>query len=155
VSDALSTQHEQHPQRRILSELLDAPIVVQADADRVGQVVAQYVSNALKYSPDDRPVTVRLTVTGDEARVSVHDEGPGLPPDEQERVWEAFYRAPSVAILDGSAIGLGLGLYICRTIIERHGGRTGVDSAIGEGATFWFTLPLASAPATTADLQRV
>jgi signal transduction histidine kinase len=153
VSNAVGAQREQHPQRRILSNLPDASIVVRADADRVGQVVAQYVSNALKYSPEDRTVVVRLTTTGDKARFSVHDEGPGLPPDEQERVWEAFYRVPSVAILDGSAIGLGLGLYLCRTIIERHGGRTGVDSAVGEGATFWFTLPLASAAATTADLR--
>jgi signal transduction histidine kinase len=130
----------------------DAPIVVLADADRIGQVVTGYLSNALKYAPEDQPVTVRLEATSDDARVSVHDEGPGLPPDQQERVWEAFYQAPGVETQSGSSIGLGLGLSICRTIVERHGGRVGVESAVGQGATFWFTLPLAPTGAPTAPL---
>jgi signal transduction histidine kinase len=77
------------------------------------------------------------------ARVLVRDSGPGLAPDQRERVWERFHRAPDVLVQSGSGIGLGLGLYISRTIIERHDGQVGVESAPGEGSTFWFTLPLA------------
>jgi signal transduction histidine kinase len=153
VSDAVNDQREQFPERRIMLNVPDAPIVVLADADRIGQVVTGYLSNALKYAPEDQPVTVHLEATSDDVRVSVHDEGPGLPPDQQERVWEAFYQAPGVETQSGSSIGLGLGLSICRTIVERHGGRVGVESAVGQGATFWFTLPLAPTGAPTVALR--
>ncbi|MGZ3673685.1 MAG: sensor histidine kinase, partial [Ktedonobacterales bacterium] len=84
------------------------------------------------------------SVNGDTARVSVHDNGPGLPPEEQTRIWDLFHRVPGINVQSGSGIGLGLGLHISKTIVERHGGQVGVDSAIGRGATFWFTLPLAT-----------
>jgi signal transduction histidine kinase len=145
VTLAVGEQRLLHADRRILLEVPDTPVTVLADADRIAQVVAQYVRNALKYAPEGRPVTVRLEVRGDRAQVSVRDEGPGLPPEEQDRVWEAFYRAPGVAVQGGSDIGLGLGLYLCRTIVERHGGETGVESAVGHGSTFWFALSLAPA----------
>jgi signal transduction histidine kinase len=64
---------------------------------------------------------------------------------EQVHLWERFYRVPGVRHQDGSSVGLGLGLYICQSIVERHGGQVGVESAPGAGATFWFTLPLAGA----------
>jgi signal transduction histidine kinase len=95
--------------------------------------------NALKYSSQDLPVEVLLGVEGDSARVSVRDEGEGLPQEVQERVWECFYRADK----DHVQSGLGLGLHICKMIIQWHQGQVGVQSAPGEGATFWFTLPLA------------
>jgi signal transduction histidine kinase len=75
--------------------------------------------------------------------VAVHDEGPGLAGDERERVWERFYRAPGIVVQSGSGIGLGLGLHISRTIVQRHGGEVRIESVVGEGSTFWFTLPLA------------
>lgn len=145
VRDAVEEQRQAEPQR-IIDLVLpgDAPVSVLADADRVGQVVTNYLTNALKYSPEDRPVEVRLRVDGDIARVSVRDTGIGLPPEEQLRVWDLFYRAPGINVQSGSGIGLGLGLHICKTIIERHGGKVGVESAVGQGATFWFTLPLAA-----------
>jgi signal transduction histidine kinase len=116
---------------------------VMADADRVAQVVINYLTNAMKYSPIACPVEVDVQVNEQTARVSVRDHGPGIPPDEQQRLWERFYQASGVAVQHGSSVGLGLGLYISRTIIERHGGQVGIESATGEGATFWFTLPLA------------
>jgi signal transduction histidine kinase len=123
-------------------------VPVLADEDRLCQVLANYLTNALKYSPDDAPVTVRLDVkrTKRTARVAVRDHGPGLPPDEQQRIWEPFHRAPGVVVCSDSAEkagSLGLGLHICKTIIEGHGGQVGVESAEGRGATFWFSLPLA------------
>ena len=74
-------------------------------------------------------------------RVSVRDRGPGLPPDEQERIWERFYRVPDAG--EGEApIGMGIGLFLCKSLAERHGGRVGVESVAGAGATFWLDLPL-------------
>ena len=116
---------------------------VTADADRVGQVVINYLTNALKYSPPDCQVEVTVQADEGEARVSVRDHGPGIPPAEQQRLWERFYQAQGVALAHGSSVGLGLGLYISKTIIERHGGHVGVRNAPDEGAIFWFTLPLA------------
>jgi signal transduction histidine kinase len=118
------------------------PII--ADADRIGQVVNNYLTNALKYSPAERPVEVSLTIEGKMARVAVHDEGPGLSPEDQKLVWERFYRAKEVEVQYGSGPGLGLGLYICRTIIESHHGQVGLTSEEGKGSTFWFTLPLST-----------
>ena len=122
------------------------PVPVNVDPGRIGQVLTNYISNALRYSPPERPVTVGLVADGDSARVWVRDEGPGLPPGEQERIWDRFYRVAGIEHRHGSSMGLGLGLYISRTIVERHGGQVGVESVPDEGATFWFTLPLSSPP---------
>ncbi|HEU5228392.1 MAG TPA: sensor histidine kinase, partial [Ktedonobacteraceae bacterium] len=101
-----------------------------------------FLSNAHKFSPLDSPIEVQLREQGQMAHVSVHDEGPGVPSREQKRIWDRFYRSPTVKILNGSEVGLGLGLYLCRAIISQHQGRTGVQSIPGAGSTFWFTLPL-------------
>jgi signal transduction histidine kinase/PAS domain-containing protein len=143
VADCVEEQRQAAPSRRID---LDLPagdgIVAQADPERVSQVVTNYLTNALKYSKKERPVAVRLQLEASMARLSVCDEGPGLPAEEQERIWERFYRAPDVQVEHGSGVGLGLGLHISKTIVERHGGQVGVESILGQGSTFWFTLPL-------------
>jgi signal transduction histidine kinase len=105
--------------------------------------VTNYLTNALKYSPTEQPVVVGLDVAGQEARVWVRDQGPGLPPEEQARIWERFHRVKGIEVQSGTGVGLGLGLHICQTIIERHQGQVGVESSPGQGSTFWFTLPLA------------
>jgi signal transduction histidine kinase len=130
--------------------VLDIP--VEADADRIGQVLANYVTNALKYAPPEHPIDVSAGVRRGWARVAVRDRGPGIPQAERARVWELFHRVPGAEAQDGlrggtvSAVqggSLGLGLYICKAIVEAHGGQVGVESAVREGSTFWFTLPLA------------
>ncbi len=129
--------------------VVPVPVVpVEADADRIGQVVANYLSNALKYAPPERPIDVSVGVRRGWARVAVRDRGAGIPQAERGRVWELFHRVPGAAAHGGTAGSLqggslGLGLYISKAIVEAHGGRVGVASAVGEGSTFWFTLPLA------------
>ena len=112
-------------------------------SDRISQVITNYLTNALKYSAADRPIEVFLAIEGQLARASVHDEGPGLSPAEQQAIWERFYQVERIKVRSGSGVGLGLGLHICQTIIEQHQGQVGVQSSPGEGSTFWFTLPLA------------
>ena len=128
---------------------------VLADGDRIRQALANYLTNAVKYSPPDQPIAVLVRRSGGgEARrgvgsqgepivcVEARDMGLGLSEEQQRHVFERFHRAPGIEALNGSGIGLGLGLYISKTNIERHGGSVGVDSAPGQGSTFWFALPL-------------
>jgi signal transduction histidine kinase len=118
-------------------------VLILADADRIAQVLINYLTNALKYSPETEPIEIGLEVQKRRARVWVRDHGLGLPLAEQEHIWERFHRAKGVKVQSGSGVGLGIGLFISRTIIELHHGQVGVQSSPGQGATFWFSLPLA------------
>jgi signal transduction histidine kinase len=143
VRDQVTALRLAHPHRTLYLEMPgEGSVPVAADADRIGQVVTNYVTNAVKYSPVDRPVTVQVARAGGWARVSVVDQGPGLPARERERIWQRFYHAEGIGVQSGSSTGLGLGLHICKTIVEGHGGQVGVDSAVGKGSTFWCVLPL-------------
>jgi signal transduction histidine kinase len=146
VRDAVVAQRLVWPQRLIALDVPDSPVPVEVDAHRIEQVVTNYITNALKYAPPEAPVAVSLRRRGRVARVAVRDEGPGLTPEQQTHIWDRFHRVPGVKQQSGSDAGLGLGLYISRTIIELHGGQIGVESVPGHGAVFWFTLPLASMP---------
>jgi signal transduction histidine kinase len=143
--EEVEEQRQLHPERTLVLELREKQRVpVTADAQRIGQVVTNYLTNALKYSPAERPVTVGLQVDGQQAQLWVRDHGPGLPPEEQERIWERFYRVQGIEVKSGTGVQLGLGLHVCRIIIELHHGQVGVRSARDAGATFWFSLPLAA-----------
>jgi signal transduction histidine kinase len=148
VKSNVTAQQTAVPERHIDLEVPEATVPVEADADRLDQVLSNYLSNALKYSPADQPVTVRLDVVDNQAVVNVTDHGPGLPPEEQSRIWEVFHRVLGIEVQGGNSEfsgSLGLGLHICKQLIELHpGGDLGVESIVGEGATFWFRLPLVS-----------
>ena len=132
------------PNRRIeLAISQEAPMCVYADAQRIAQVITNYVTNAMRYSAPDRPIYVQLHIREHTAAaLCVRDQGPGIPEAERERIWQRFYQIPDVKIQSGSGTGLGLGLYVSKTIIEQHGGRVGVTSTPGQGSTFWLALPL-------------
>jgi signal transduction histidine kinase len=144
VRDAVAEQQLSWPGREITLDLQEGAGPVVADPQRIGQVVTNYLTNALKYSAEDTPVHVSLTASRPDARVAVRDHGPGLSRAQQEHIWERFHRVPGVKQQSGSGAGLGLGLHITRTIVEHHRGRVGVESTPGVGSTFWFTLPLAA-----------
>lgn len=142
VQETVTNQQELAPQRVLELALPgDDLIAIIADAERIKQVLTNYLTNALKFSRADQPIKVSLHVNDGQVRVSVQDKGPGIADSEQSRIWEQFQldqRQPGI-----SSGGLRLGLYITRAIIQQHGGQVGVESRVGEGSTFWFTLPLA------------
>jgi signal transduction histidine kinase len=148
LREAVAKQQRSAPERTIVLDIVPAEKVVPiiADADRITQVINGYLANALSYAPADQPVTVRLTVEDAVARVSVHDEGPGIPLEEQGRIWDRFYYAKRIADQHELDVSLGLGLYFCQAFIERHHGSVGVQSDPGHGTTFWFTLPIEASP---------
>jgi PAS domain S-box-containing protein len=126
--------------REVRFERPDQSVWVVADQLRLGQIVTNLLSNAFKYSPEEAPVIVRLTELGDFALVSVQDRGAGIAIDDQDRVFERFYRADKG--LTQTAGGFGLGLYIARRLAEAMGGGLVLSSRPGEGSTFSVSLPL-------------
>ena len=127
------------PQRRIVLDVRAADPVVRGDPARLRQVFENIVGNAIKYSADDTPVEVRVTETDSTVRVAVHDGGMGIPPDEMKFLFERFTRASNAK--RSPVKGTGLGLYLSKTLVERHGGNIQVQSALHEGSTFTIVLP--------------
>lgn len=126
--------------RTIDLEVPAEAVMLRADCNRLSQVILNLVSNAIKYSPEDRPVEVDVSSHDDVAVVRVRDAGPGIPKDQQDRIFEMFYRDPRAE--ESSQDGLGIGLAICKDIVERHGGRIWCDSLVDNGSTFIVELPL-------------
>ncbi len=145
VRNIVEDQRTLTPTRMIIFEMpQNTTITVQADEDRIGQVINNYLTNALKYSPETQPVSIGLGYENQHVQVWVQDRGPGIAQEEQHHIWERFYQIQGIVEQKGgTSTGLGLGLYICRELIQRQGGTVGVESTLGHGSRFWFTLPLA------------
>jgi two-component system sensor histidine kinase KdpD len=131
---------------------LPAQLPAHADPVRVAQVVSNLLDNALKYAPEG-PVRLRGWAVEDGAapgavRVEVEDRGPGVPPGEQTRIWEKFFRGAGVAELH-VARGSGIGLAVVKALVEAQDGRVGLESAPGHGSRFWIELPAAGAACGT------
>jgi signal transduction histidine kinase len=123
--------------------VFDSPqhaIMVEADRDRITQVLSNLLSNAIKYSPDGGVVRIESEYSRDWVRVSVSDSGIGIPEEQRDKVFTKFFRVESEKTAE--IRGLGLGLALCREIVEAHGGAIGFDDASGAGTIFWFELPL-------------
>jgi signal transduction histidine kinase len=105
----------------------------------VVQVVSNLVENAIKYAPEG-PIEVRAVHQGAAVRIEVEDQGPGIPPEEQPRVWEKFYRSQQVVELN-LARGTGIGLAVVKALVEAQCGRVGLVSTPGQGSRFWFEVP--------------
>ena len=113
-----------------------------ADEHRIEQVVVNLVNNAVKYAPDSHSIFMSIKNGGEALKITVRDTGPGIPPDKIPQLFDRYYRADA----SGKQIsGLGLGLYISAEIVERHAGQIGVESVLGAGSSFWFTLPIPGA----------
>jgi signal transduction histidine kinase len=143
IREAIAQTNREHPERIVSAEAPQAlPIV--ADRDRIGQVLTNLLDNAIKYSPDGGPVTIRARAAADGLEVSVLDTGVGISADQAKLVFERFFQADEAA---GRRFGgLGLGLYITRAIVHSHGGEISAhpNTEAGRGTVIRFTLPRAA-----------
>jgi PAS domain S-box-containing protein len=124
-------------------ELPEEPLAAEADRDKLRQVFAILLDNAIKYSPEGGTVTVGAKRNEETVEVRVADEGPGIPPSEQERIFRKFYRGADSGGRLAAVGGTGLGLFIAQGLVSAMGGRIWVSSAEGRGSSFEFELPLA------------
>jgi signal transduction histidine kinase len=114
-----------------------------ADRARTIQIVANLLTNASRYSIEGDEIELHVSMVGRQLRVRISDHGPGISPEDQQRIFGAWERGT-----DSSGGGLGLGLSIVQSLVQQQGGRVGVESTFGQGATFWFTVP------ASADAKR-
>ena len=141
---------------RFLIDFPDGFPIIDADPDRIQQVLRNLLDNAVKYSPDGGLIVTRGEANESEVVVSVADQGVGISPEHLNRLFDKFFRVESG--LGHHVVGSGLGLPISRTIIEAHGGRIWAESKVGQGSTFYFTLPIdgesASGSADGGDYEK-
>jgi two-component system, sensor histidine kinase and response regulator len=126
--------------RHVLFAPADAPVTVVCDPEVAGRIVANLIGNALKFTPANGEIRLGVSPADGEVKVTVADTGPGIPPEYRERIFEKFGQIEGRK--EGQKHSTGLGLTFCKLAAEAHGGRIGVDSEVGRGSTFWFTLPV-------------
>jgi signal transduction histidine kinase len=117
----------------------DQPVEVKVDPLRIEQVIGNLLDNAQKYSPERQPIDIKIDLLPNKIRISVTDHGIGISKEQQHSLFSRFFRISSNETIRHP--GLGLGLFICRSIVELHKGTIGVESEINQGSTFYFDLP--------------
>jgi two-component system sensor histidine kinase KdpD len=142
IGAALTRPDDRLQGRTVVTDLPDDLPPVMCDAVLIDHVLMNLLDNALKYSPPDSPIEISARAVEEAVRVDISDRGPGLPPGEEERIFDKFYRAQPAQ----SVSGVGLGLSICRAAITAQGGRIWAENRPGGGARFSFTLPLIEQP---------
>ncbi len=123
----------------ITRQITEHPTYVDIDRDKLTQVLDNIISNAMKYSPEGGNITVTLLHQGHNVRVSISDEGMGIPRESQSKIFDRFYRVDKARAR--SVGGTGLGLAIAKEMVHAHGGEIWVESEDGQGTTIYFTLP--------------
>jgi len=142
LSDLLRRLEPTLETARVRVDLPEGLPPVSADPNRLERILTNLLSNALKYSPPGTEVRVTAEPRDGEVVTSISDQGPGIPPEELPRLFRRYART---AVGEARRDGLGLGLYITRKLVEAHGGRIWVQSQVGVGSTFSFSLPIARA----------
>jgi signal transduction histidine kinase len=151
LRDIAMRARTRHESVNLALELNAQGLTVKADATRLAQVFDNLLVNAVKYAPGSQ-ITVTLDIIKDRAHVMVRDTGPGISPEHIERLFQRFYRVPGNS---ASVRGTGLGLYICRQLVNAHNGEITVESRVGKGTTFHIYLPIQQVSLETITMQEV
>lgn len=136
IKDALDGIQANLSGQQLITDVEDIEIL--GDKNRLEQVITNFLSNGIKYAPEGKELIIRAKVKGDILRLSVRDQGIGIPAEKVEHIFERFFRVEE----SNNFSGLGLGLYISSEIIKRHQGTIGVDTVEGQGSEFWFEIPV-------------
>jgi two-component system phosphate regulon sensor histidine kinase PhoR len=138
ISQSVENARHVNPNFNIENRVTNG-LLINGNEERLDQVLTNLINNAVKYSPSDNNIVIDAVKQNDKVRVSITDNGIGLSAEQQERIFERFYRVEDKKFMSS---GLGMGLYISREIINNHNGKIGVNSDLGKGSTFYFDLPL-------------
>ena len=141
IEEALRHLDRNAANRKIVTDLQDDLLMARMDSALIVQVLINLINNAVSYTPENAKITIGAKPDGDMAVLWVEDEGEGIPEGEEDRVFEMFYTG--VKRSPDSRRGIGLGLALCRSIVQAHGGEIRVRNVLPHGARFWFTLPIA------------
>lgn len=140
IQDALNSLGSLTKQVSLLYQRQNVPVMVTCDANLITRVIANLVGNAIKFAPEGSKVTVLAEKAGEGVKLCVADAGNGIPLQYHEKIFEKFGQVETLQ--NRKRYSTGLGLTFCKLAVEAHGGKIGVESEVGRGSTFWFTLPL-------------
>jgi signal transduction histidine kinase len=139
IDNCIETIKQNHIGKQIKIIGNEKEMIIFADEARIEQVLLNYCTNAIKYSPDNKSITITRVAANNELLIKVKDHGIGIPPEKQASIFTKFYRVEESSL---KFQGLGIGLYICAEIIKKHQGNFGVESEAGKGSEFYFKIPI-------------